>query len=230
MRGRGSRKSRCPLRNRITPACAGKRPPPTGRESPGQDHPRMCGEERRIIGDAYYTAGSPPHVRGRVADQLTSRELSGITPARAGKRRKFSGPSVDTLDRVFPRVRGRVADQLTSRELLGSPPARAGKRDSSDKRKGNTTDHPRACGEESPQPAALHRVQGSPPRVRGRVLAQLLVAPLQRITPARAGKRGSSGASQSAAQDHPRVCGEESIHFGGRNSVPRITPAYAGKS
>ena len=188
----------------------------------------MCGEETSPDGERITRPGSPPHVRGRAAHHRGRVLHRGITPACAGK----SGRPVDLSGalrdhpracgeeaKIFraecgptgspPRVRGRVADQLTSRELLGITPARAGKRDSSDKRKGNTTDHPRACGEESPSLRRSIASRGSPPRVRGRVLAQLLVAPLQRITPARAGKRGSSGQA---------------------SRPPRITPAYAGKS
>ena len=46
----------------------------------------MCGEEAVEKPTVQSGIGSPPHVRGRVADQLTTRELSGITPACAGKR------------------------------------------------------------------------------------------------------------------------------------------------
>ena len=71
---------------RITPACAGKRLPPWGRESPCQDHPRMCGEEAVTLLYAMADEGSPPHVRGRVRRRPQPLVGAGITPACAGKR------------------------------------------------------------------------------------------------------------------------------------------------
>ena len=73
---------------------------------------------------------------------------------------------------------------------------------------------------------------------------------LCRITPAYAGKRGTTGRGSSHRGDHPRVCGEKKLHGISKSSPigspPRmrgkaqtgfalgcrvgITPAYAGKS
>ena len=91
---------------------------------------------------------------------------------------------------------------------------------------------------------------GSPPPMRGKAPSGSLAVLRCRITPAYAGKRAKKSATQSAGQDHPRLCGEK-WHIGhsitrqkgspppmrGKDlafdkSVPadRITPAYAGKS
>ena len=111
-------------------------------------------------------------------------------------------------------------------------------------------DHPRVCGEKllHSLPSVLNR--GSPPRMRGKVPTGLQSAFGSRITPAYAGKSCSAEQQQPPVQDHPRVCGEKSMHKARRRtrkgSPPRmrgkaqwapitlldvrITPAYAGKS
>ena len=85
--------------------------------------------------------------------------------------------------------------------------------------------------------------------MRGKALRRRLHAPLERITPACAGKRTRSGFFHLWSRDHPRVCGEKSAAFfatlGKSGSPPRvrgkvkitaavakhagITPACAGK-
>ena len=91
---------------------------------------------------------------------------------------------------------------------------------------------------------------GSPPRVRGKGIINILVSKPLRITPACAGKRDVYFAYLFEVWDHPRVCGEKSlkgyIEHTGLGSPPRvrgkaqaeqplphvagITPACAGKS
>ena len=69
----------------ITPACAGKRTNLTGKESRGQDHPRMCGEKVTSAVLFLGPPGSPPHVRGKESTHQISDHFKGITPACAGK-------------------------------------------------------------------------------------------------------------------------------------------------
>ena len=86
--------------------------------------------------------------------------------------------------------------------------------------------------------------------MRGKVYTGPQLEDVHRITPAYAGKRGTSSRSKEISGDHPRVCGEKNRKHGARNrnvgSPPRmrgkvfmavdyitglrITPAYAGKS
>ena len=105
------------------------------------------------------------------------------------------------------------------------------------------------CGEKCQWAPITSRGLGSPPRVRGKAVQ---LAKWQRpagITPACAGKRLSSIYSNLKGKDHPRVCGEKSMHREPhkmkRGSPPRvrgkenktnidrtlagITPACAGK-
>ena len=91
--------------------------------------------------------------------------------------------------------------------------------------------------------------EGSPPRVRGKERGQSCSRWVQRITPARAGKRVPLVPSNRRRRDHPRACGEKNQYpyamTGYQGSPPRvrgkvdgfvdavsktrITPARAGK-
>ena len=106
------------------------------------------------------------------------------------------------------------------------------------------------CGEKNHFSIFLYPTQGSPPRVRGKVLVSLENLRKDRITPACAGKSPCSPCIPCGPGDHPRVCGEKAIRhiINGmsegspprvrgkaeeRKKAPlssRITPACAGKS
>ena len=110
--------------------------------------------------------------------------------------------------------------------------------------------HPRVCGEKGAGIKLSIASMGSPPRMRGKVILDLLSRELQGITPAYAGKRTYFWMGTCSTQDHPRVCGEKLAEKAGisegQGSPPRmrgkgigkaagddnfgITPAHAGKS
>ena len=111
-------------------------------------------------------------------------------------------------------------------------------------------DHPRVCGEKRSRRHHLVAEQGSPPRMRGKVLFRSFIVQPFGITPAYAGKRSAASRPAAAARDHPRVCGEKQAllctwmflqgsppRMRGKESHARrkrqahgITPACAGKS
>ena len=111
-------------------------------------------------------------------------------------------------------------------------------------------DHPRRCGENYTWDERGMGLLGSPPQVRGKHLSQRGSGDLTRITPAGAGKTGTSLKDGHEIQDHPRRCGEnradpESTHTRTGSppqvrgkleplcaviSVRGITPAGAGKT
>ena len=140
----------------------------------------------------------------------------------------------------------------TAREELekaGSPPRVRGRGGAGPGDGPEAVDHPRACGEEYQLNLGERVVLGSPPRVRGRVIVNNDRFANIGITPAYAGKRTPSGPRSSSARDHPRMCGEElqgiigalqglgspprmrgrAAPFPVHTSIPRITPACAGK-
>ena len=70
----------------ITPACAGNRFETETPGHRGRDHPRVCGEQKRVSSGSGGWLGSPPRVRGTVSPFLIWRARPGITPACAGNR------------------------------------------------------------------------------------------------------------------------------------------------
>ena len=74
-----------PSLTRITPACAGKTHDPLLATPEDWDHPRMCGENLRLITNILTYLGSPPHVRGKPMIRCLQPQKTGITPACAGK-------------------------------------------------------------------------------------------------------------------------------------------------
>ena len=111
-------------------------------------------------------------------------------------------------------------------------------------------DHPRACGENSPEPLPTESEFGSPPRMRGKQEFVNIALGENRITPAHAGKTCVFAWMLSEQADHPRACGENPMskqsRFANSGSPPRmrgkpshnlriarvrrITPAHAGKT
>ena len=69
----------------VSPAYAGKSPA-AAYACPGtQDHPRVCGEKLYTPCVIAPSVGSPPRMRGKAADLRQLFQISGITPAYAGK-------------------------------------------------------------------------------------------------------------------------------------------------
>ena len=215
-----------------------------------------------------YIQGSPPRVRGKDIESSAQRTRFGITPARAGKSpwaapsrpRHWDHPRAcgekthgtfdpSTKTGSPPRVRGKVVLSVVCHFVAGITPARAGKRVGLVVLAHHIGDHPRACGEKVLSSWLSSSSPGSPPRVRGKGAgANRRLTPVG-ITPARAGKSQIKKRHRKARRDHPRACGEKSVHFyfNGRcqGSPPRvrgkvercqslmshtgITPARAGK-
>ena len=146
-------------------------------------------------------------------------------------------------------MRGKVSRLQMTRLVVRITPAYAGKRTQAADRKRLTRDHPRVCGEKRLEIISMHLVQGSPPRMRGKVAQAVPETYRYGITPAYAGKSYDRCVTAQADRDHPRVCGEKPRYahwldfpsgspprMRGKgqvveraNAARRITPAYAGK-
>ena len=112
--------------NGITPAHAGKSPVRRDESRPFWDHPRPCGEKHATEPDDIIHTGSPPPMRGKVADNYCSVVPAGITPAHAGKRarRRFC----ESPPRDHPRPCGeKGAHRRVHHHGGGSPPPMRGK-------------------------------------------------------------------------------------------------------
>ena len=175
---------------RITPAYAGKRDLVISGSGDIEDHPRVCGEKFTLSSSTAVSPGSPPRMRGKAPAQTLTGSASRITPACAGKRQRQSGHNEAYRDhpRVCgekvgmgyrgkapvgspPRMRGKVYAHRSARVRCGITPAYAGKSSYTSDRAAVSRDHPRVCGEKYWRHSCPQMRSGSPPRMRGKVLA-----------------------------------------------------------
>ena len=171
------------------------------------DHPRACGENRSDRADCLEALGSPPRMRGKrryVEYQSFERR---ITPAHAGKTQRIikiswmnsdhpraCGENFNSSKLIAaavgspPRMRGKLYFSNSEESGVRITPAHAGKTCPPLCRCCGLSDHPRACGENSPWLNPTPTDCGSPPRMRGKPDAMGSPLVEVRITPAHAGK------------------------------------------
>ena len=193
----------------LIPACAGKTAAQMVQAIKSGAHPRVCGENSSTQRMSKLSAGSSPRVRGK---RNTIRELHatpGLIPACAGKTAKTAarlsklrahprvcGENLLDADRKIreegssPRVRGKLVgvEYAVNRNRL--IPACAGKTSSYERATARSGAHPRVCGENRSVIVVGCRVDGSSPRVRGKLGASSTRASCCRLIPACAGKTG----------------------------------------
>ena len=104
MRGKLAEKGANTFKTRITPACAGKTIYKGVTFQLREDHPRVCGENRRARNGNRSVLGSPPRVRGKPFENPTMATLLRITPACAGK--TWEPVGVVRIAKDHPRVCG----------------------------------------------------------------------------------------------------------------------------
>ena len=167
-------------------------------------------------------------MRGKVACIRRYQRPPGITPAHAGKsqphmlvviidrdhpracgEKKFVSPCVRVCLGSPPRMRGKGRRQHTLHHRRGITPAHAGKSNGDDHERRNARDHPRACGEKAFRACICPSPLGSPPRMRGKEIAQGGSRHTFGITPAHAGKSICHTVKLAGNWDHPRACGEK---------------------
>ena len=128
MRGKALHLNSYLIRQRITPAHAGKSRPLCRAATLPEDHPRACGEKGLFAQRSADSAGSPPRMRGKVRDFFSDNWQTRITPAHAGKS-SIESPS-HSGSRDHPRACGekKLCLCLAGR-FRGSPPRMRGKVD-----------------------------------------------------------------------------------------------------
>ena len=89
MRGKGVAYRGDNIVDRITPAYAGKSEFRKLGHNAYRDHPRLCGEKTSPLIPKISPVGSPPPMRGKANNGSYNFVLNGITPAYAGKSKKF---------------------------------------------------------------------------------------------------------------------------------------------
>ena len=126
MRGKGLSAFENASVARITPAYAGKSLILLQNHTMYQDHPRLCGEKALPFLSVKRSAGSPPPMRGKAADDLSPAAGNRITPAYAGKRQQVSDDTGEDQD--HPRLCGeKLLTNTASDPPVGSPPPMRGK-------------------------------------------------------------------------------------------------------
>ena len=192
-----------------------------------EDHPRRCGENYVSTLLGCRLSGSPPQVRGKLNRNEPAAGLTGITPAGAGKtysrisawreswdhprrcgENRRGGECVCGFGGSPPQVRGKLNFSCSLLGVTRITPAGAGKTAPTERARRNAWDHPRRCGENLGQFRFDTSILGSPPQVRGKLLAAIAVPVLGRITPAGAGKTAHADGFANSVWDHPRRCGE----------------------
>ena len=111
---------------RITPAYAGKSNAKSSSKSVKEDHPRLCGEKELQEYAQQSTGGSPPPMRGKEWQNVSSVCIKRITPAYAGKRLRLQHHCQHNQD--HPRLCGEKAVHILHiKSYTGSPPPMRGK-------------------------------------------------------------------------------------------------------
>ena len=114
------------MRNRITPAYAGKSMDAILPACIRRDHPRLCGEKALQSPQNPRSSGSPPPMRGKVVLSAAFAAGVGITPAYAGK--SFMGPCTINGHWDHPRLCGEKYNPVWNGcRTPGSPPPMRGK-------------------------------------------------------------------------------------------------------
>ena len=192
----------------------------------------MRGEKPSLSHKARMRPGSPPHARGKVSIKYKVCFRIGITPACAGKSKQ--GLWSDRGRKDHPRIRGeKISVGRACVTVVGSPPHTRGKGSTSGFRRRttritpacagksvvpteqllNSEDHPRMRGEKIKGVNKEIQQGGSPPHARGKADRAVVLAGIQRITPACAGKRDFREVKIAHVEDHPRMRGEKSPAF-----------------
>ena len=130
MRGKRNHFQKTASRGRITPACAGKTTVKKIYAISHEDHPRVCGENKKHSYRGTNGDGSPPRVRGKLEQFGPDSWVARITPACAGKTEISQKDASVFQD--HPRVCGENFPQTReARHAKGSPPRVRGKQSSS---------------------------------------------------------------------------------------------------
>ena len=109
----------------IIPAYAGNTRSAPRNRKPSWDHPRVCGEHRRMKRNPFEIAGSSPRMRGTLRSSSRSVRAIGIIPAYAGNTRAWLVSRLLTRD--HPRVCGEHVDEAIVHSLSkGSSPRMRG--------------------------------------------------------------------------------------------------------
>ena len=191
-------------------------------------HPRVCGENARLLRRRDHSLGSPPRVRGNPPPGTTDQKVGGAHPRVCGENSACDGQHTPASGSP-PRVRGKRRLRGRRARRRGLTPACAGKTRPGGCPAPGTRAHPRVCGENAERGKEPVQSVGSPPRVRGKQVHPLDELLGQGLTPACAGKTGEAPGRGGHAPAHPRVCGENSMRITSAGATFGSPPRVRGK-
>ena len=248
VRGKPRRTSLIQALYGLIPACAGKTPGLASPQPPSRAHPRVCGENPRLLSPKHSDLGSSPRVRGKRQQGRNRRPAPRLIPACAGKTagwnfHQFAGSAHPRVcgentkaasaltwsDGSSPRVRGKLIAVRVFEGSSGLIPACAGKTTNRTIATKNNRAHPRVCGENFFRLFPRVRGFGSSPRVRGKQACVWVGMIRSRLIPACAGKTSTTECGKSWIGAHPRVCGENTTHLMLMMALPGSSPRVRGK-
>ena len=187
-------------------------------------------------------------MRGKLIECLRHNLDTRIIPAHAGqtsrwKNRCRSGPDhpracgansgVAPVSAASvgssPRMRGKLVRGTLPCGVVRIIPAHAGQTSLLTTSVLETTDHPRACGANSHSSFISQYVNGSSPRMRGKLRVRFGGVVGARIIPAHAGQTQTVALLAGRRSDHPRACGANTGCRSWRNSDAGSSPRMRGK-
>ena len=153
---------------------------------------------------------------------------SGEHPRARGENRIFGSFAVMS-DGTSPRTRGKLLRSIASTESLRNIPAHAGKTIGSRVDIGLGKEHPRARGENNPNPTLLPHQAGTSPRTRGKRDSIICGIIKRGNIPAHAGKTFGSTGFFRTGREHPRARGENSLGYAADEFTRGTSPRTRGK-
>ena len=145
------------------------------------------------------------------------------------------GENAQGLDNIHivrgssPRVRGKPSFRMKLEPTPRLIPACAGKTRPLPPSAPSPGAHPRVCGENQFACSTPMEVEGSSPRVRGKLLRELRFRGYGGLIPACAGKTATSTWESRTPEAHPRVCGENTLLHSWTAQNSGSSPRVRGK-
>ena len=211
---------------RIIPAHAGQTPCDERERRSRTDHPRACGANSLTHHFFFYATGSSPRMRGKHVRDRHRPPGPRIIPAHAGQTPVWRGRALGITDHPracganapagtqaesptgsSPRMRGKLPCLAAWSGRSRIIPAHAGQTQPIPWPRPPPSDHPRACGANSPVRSVVCATVGSSPRMRGKRSGNRPTIHLLRIIPAHAGQTWQLRQGTRRQPDHPRACG-----------------------
>ncbi|RYP99497.1 hypothetical protein PG22506_1224 [Bifidobacterium pseudolongum subsp. globosum] len=228
MRGKRRHVVEAVAEDRIIPAHAGQTFYLFSLSLATTDHPRACGANRMEHSITHYWNGSSPRMRGKPVRLFCVPVIGTDHPRACGANTTRINPASHSSG-SSPRMRGKRRLCCVASDWRRIIPAHAGQTPLYSSMSSGTSDHPRACGANSPRPLRTARCVGSSPRMRGKRTKIFDYSGNRRIIPAHAGQTQSAHTSLSTCADHPRACGANKVRFAGSIETAGSSPRMRGK-